>query len=142
MTNSQKNLNQLLTSGQMDNIELAFQIAQGLAITEEALLAPWRELIDLCTPHLRTNCEKETLFLLFTSKKLDLSYATVSKLPASISTLSHLEELHLYHSRIYRFPPELAQLKNLKRLFLAKTPITIQQMKQLNTLLPHCELYF
>lgn len=142
MDKTLENLNQLLTSGQLDNIELAFQLAKGLNITEEELLAPWRELIDLCKPHLGTTGEKETLLVLFTSKKLDLSYATATKLPASISTLKQLETLSLYGSRIHSFPTELQQLHKLQKVFLAKTPITIQQIKQLKTLLPDCELYF
>jgi Leucine-rich repeat (LRR) protein len=142
MTKNLENLNQLIKSGEINNINLAIQLAQSLSITKEELLEPWKELIELFAPRLRTCSEIETLSILLSSKKLDLSYSNTSKLPESISKLEHLEELSLYKSKIYIFPQSLKKLSNLKKVFLGKTPITIKEINQLKALLPHSELYF
>lgn len=73
-------------------------------------------------------------------KKLSLLNNSIKKLPASISKLTQLETLHADVNPIQSLFQEIALLKSLKHLGIAKTQVTEDEIKKIRQALPNCEI--
>jgi len=130
---------QLLTSGQLDNVALAWELIQSQRIDT----APYIELVDWYFKN-RTLFHEESFV-----EKLDILFGERTQLrskmqkhsdvPSSIALLKNLKELYLYHNIITKLPSSIGELKELEILDLycnrlKVLPESIGQLTQLKRL--------
>jgi len=140
-------IQQLIGSSIDENIDLAFQMAAGLNLTEK-VIQPWRDLYKICKNEFKTkaksNLEKvksltsiDTLFLddcklrelpiivtyLKQLYKLDLSGNFIDELPETIVNMSNLIILDLSNNNLKTIPERIFTMEILENLNLSKNSI-------------------
>ena len=107
---------QLIGSGDMANIELAFSLAEGQGIARQELLAPYYLLWPRA--ELPEKMSAEDLWALLQRPFLNLSNRKLRELPKEIGQFRALEQLDLSANQLQSLPEELAELPYLHSLSL------------------------
>jgi Leucine-rich repeat (LRR) protein len=152
-------LKKYLQTNEEANIEIAFQMLEGIGMPEDAefrrLMADtdrkvffclkfgWKYLADTTTELNFSGfdlCDEfEKVFELKNLQKLNLAYTGIRQLPTVIGDLKNLTYLNLSHNHLQKLPVEFAQLTALEELDLdynsmPSLPSEILALKQLKNL--------
>jgi Leucine-rich repeat (LRR) protein len=137
-----KNLKKLLESGQEENIELAFQLGEGMESyvpnfnMGRYILSNYGTLIKMILGYMPKGnvgtWHNEEIYtyvvksfiMLFSSKELKLFRKGLTKFPDDISKLQHIELLDLSDNQLTFLPESIGLLKNLSRLNLSDNKIS------------------
>jgi hypothetical protein len=133
-------LQQLIGSGSDKNIELAFQIAEGLDLTEK-VIQPWRDLWSMSCHHYRRTAKSdlEIIRIITSSGYLSLKGSNLCEIPSLLNYIRELHELDLSDNTISHIPETMVSLYNLMILDLSnnklnEVPEILHSMQQLSCL--------
>ncbi len=146
----------LLGSGEITNIRLAFSLIESQSLDLEIFILPYRTLFNISA---ETIISPEMLAELFLGIRLDLSKGNLlsipdeiiylkwlntvrvsqnelKNLPENFSSLKHLRALDLSYNKFRRIPEQLFDFKELKVLNLMGNPIQLisQRISELSNL--------
>jgi Leucine-rich repeat (LRR) protein len=140
----------LIKSGQLENIETAFQMgewmkAEGIFDVEQYLRSIYLPLINLVNLNSVNKVQGNSIILkisyLFKLLSLDLSNKNLTILPKEIGQLSNLQFLDLSKNKLKTLPMEVSQLSNLKTLHLNSNKFTKQEVINIKKMLPNCKIH-
>jgi leucine-rich repeat protein SHOC2 len=119
VTQTQKILN-LVKSGELDNIELALQLAK--AVGEQECLKPYFELYDWLLTKNRTwnfdNTSAQKLQRIVTLDMFDMYDEDLKEIPDNISLFQNVFTIDFTSNKIKVVPPSLFELPKLKSLWI------------------------
>ncbi|MCH2046548.1 MAG: leucine-rich repeat domain-containing protein [Saprospiraceae bacterium] len=95
---------------------------------------------EILIPNSQISILPSTIGKLPILRYLDLPNNQIKELPDTIGNLTRLTHLGLYNNQISSLPASLGKLKTLQRMDLRKNPIAIQEIQQIKTILPECEV--
>jgi len=116
----------LITSGQVDNIKLAFQLGLGQNFSEEQILKPWKNLVLFFEKHkaIKGNSTRQLLTELVSATSLHLNGKPLIELPYNIGLLQNLEQLYLPKTQLSSLPKSFSTLTKLNTLRLDNNQLT------------------
>lgn len=139
----------LITTGDKDNIELAFQLGEGMESyvkgfsLDSFIQQNFGELIEIATwggyNRGQLDFTKNQLVKMFNDYHLDLSNEDIKTMPKNIQTLNNITSIDLRGNLLEEFPHEILKMKNLEELILSinnikNIPNNIDQLENLRFL--------